>query len=355
MEHIILALNPGSTSTKFGVYKNDISVFEHTLRHSTEDLEKYDKVYDQFEFRKNAILDYLNNIKFDLKTLSAVVGRGGGLKPIAGGTYAINEEMLKDLREAKRGEHASNLGGIIANELAQSLGIQSFIADPPVVDELCDLARLTGLKGYERESKFHALNQKAVAKRFSKEKNKKYEDINLIVAHLGGGISVGAHEKGMVVDVNDAYTGDGSYSPERCGGLPTGVILDLSFSGKYSKRDVVKMLVGAGGVNSYLGINDMREVSKRYLEGDHEAKMVYEGMIYQISKDIGAMATVLSGKVDQIILTGGIAYDNDFVSIIKDRTQHISDITVYPGEDELEALSNSALGVLNGEYVAKEY
>lgn len=355
MNYLILTLNPGSTSTKFGVYNNESPVFEHTLRHSLDELKQFERINDQFELRKTAILEYMQEINFDMNSLSVVIGRGGGLKPIPGGTYVVDSDVLKDLSEAKRGEHASNLGGIIADAISREFHIPAYIADGPAVDELCDLARVSGLKGHERESKFHALNQKAVGRRFAKEKGQPYNDLNLIVAHLGGGISVGAHEKGRIIDVFDALLGDGAFSPERAGGLPTGVIMDLCLSGKYSKRDIIKMLVGGGGVQSYLGTTDMRDVSSRVEQGDSDAAKIYEAMAYQVSKDIGSMSTVLKGQIDQIILTGGITHDKKMVSLISERCAHLADITVYPGEDELEALAECAYGVMTGEIQPKIY
>ncbi|SHI85754.1 butyrate kinase [Dethiosulfatibacter aminovorans DSM 17477] len=351
----ILAINPGSTSTKFGVYSNEELVFEKTLRHDVEELKNFEKIIDQLDFRKNSILNCLSEAKIELSELDAVVGRGGAMEPVLGGTYEVNERMLTDTRVARRGEHASNLGAHIAKDIAGIYGIPSFIVDPPAVDEMCDLARITGVDGFERESKFHALNQKAVAKRFSKEIEKDYDSLNLIVAHLGGGISVGAHEKGKIIDVNDAFTGDGPFSPERAGGLPTNVVMKLCLSGKYSKNDIVKMLVGKGGYVSYLGTNDGRKVSEMIDAGDEKAKLIYEAMAYQIAKSIASNAAVLKGNVDAIIITGGLAYDERFVETIKERINFIAPIIVYPGEDELLALTQGALRVLRKEEEVKVY
>ena len=355
MELKILAINPGSTSTKFAVYSNEKPLFEETIRYSSEELSGFEKIIEQLDFRKNSIINYLKNINFDMESISAVVGRGGGLDPIAGGTYSVNERMLTDTRIAKRGEHASNLGAHIANDIAKNLNVPAYIVDPPAVDEMCDVARITGLKGYERESKFHALNQKSVSIRYAKEAGKSYEDLNVIVAHLGGGISIGAHKKGKVIDVNDALLGDAPFSPERTGALPTGVVIELCMSGKHSKKDIIKMLVGNGGFMSHLGTNDGREVSELADKGDEKAKLIIEAMAYQVSKQIGSNAAVLKGAVDGIIITGGLAYDDKIVGLIRESVGFIAPVTVYPGEDELLALTQGALRVLTMEEELKIY
>lgn len=351
----ILAINPGSTSTKIAIYDDEKPVLETTLRHPAEEINKYDKIYDQYEFRKNVILDTLNEKGINLTKLNAVVGRGGLLKPIKGGTYAVNEKMLEDLKVGVLGEHASNLGGILAHEIASKLNIPSFIVDPVVVDEMEDVARISGMPEIERKSIFHALNQKAVARRAAKEKEKTYEEMNLVVAHLGGGISVGAHEKGRVIDVNNALDGEGPFSPERSGGLPVGDLAKLCFSGKYALDDIKKKIKGKGGLVAYLGTNDGREVVKMIENGDEKAELVYKAMAYQVAKEIGSCAAVLKGKVDAIVITGGIAYDNMFVSWIKERVGFIADVLVYPGEDEMIALAEGGLRVLRGEEKAQEY
>ncbi|WP_409227820.1 butyrate kinase [Gudongella sp. SC589] len=351
----LLVINPGSTSTKIGVYENEKLLFEETLRHDVDVISKFDKIIDQFQFRMDIIMEALEKNNIEVESLHAVVGRGGLLKPIEGGTYEVNEEMLKDLKEFKRGEHASNLGAILAYEIAKTGNGRAFIVDPVVVDELQDVARISGLKEIERISILHALNQKAVARRYAKEKNMKYSDLNLIVAHLGGGISVGAHRKGRVVDVGNALDGEGSFSPERTGGLPVGDLIKLCFSGKYTLEQVKKMIVGNGGIVSYLGTNDGREVVRRIEDGDEYAKLIYRAMAYQVAKDIGACAAVLKGDVDQILITGGIAYDDMFTGWIKEMVGYISGVTVYPGEDELEALAEGGLRVLRNEEAPKVY
>ena len=351
----ILAVNPGSTSTKIAIYDNEKEVFEMTLRHSNEEIDKYEKISDQYDFRKDVILTALNDNGINLTKLSAVVGRGGLLKPIKGGTYAVNEKMLVDLKEAVRGEHASNLGGMIASEIANHLNIPSFIVDPVVVDEMQAVARISGMPEIERISIFHALNQKAVARRYADENHKRYDEINLIVAHLGGGISVGAHEKGQIIDVNNALDGEGPFSPERSGGLPVGDLAKMCFSGKYTHADIKKLIKGKGGLVAYLGTNDGRDVVKMIENGDENAKLVFEAMAYQVAKEIGSCAAVLKGNVDGIILTGGLAYGELLTSWIKKRVEFISEVTIYPGEDEMIALAQGGLRVLRKEEEALIY
>lgn len=351
----ILVINPGSTSTKIAIYDNEKQVFEETLRHSNEELEKFENLFDQFEFRKNIILEILNEKGINLTKLSAVVGRGGLLKPIAGGTYGVNDKMLQDLKVGVLGEHASNLGGVIANEIASQLNIPSFIVDPVVVDEMEDVARVSGMPEIERKSIFHALNQKAVARRLAKDLGKPYEELNIIVAHLGGGVSVGAHKDGRVIDVNNALDGEGPFSPERAGGLPVGDLAKLCFSGKYTLPEIKKRIKGNGGLVAYLGTNDGREVQKMIANGDTNAELIFKAMAYQVAKEIGSCAAVLEGKVDGIILTGGIAYDDIFTKWVSDRVDFISKVHIYPGEDELIALAEGGLRVLRGEEEAKEY
>ena len=350
-----LIINPGSTSTKIGVFEDETLLFEETLRHTTEEISQFATIVDQKDFRKKIITDLLASKNFDMKSLNMVVGRGGMLKPIPGGTYAVTDELLHDLVIGKQGQHASNLGGILAREIGDSLGIPSFIVDPVVVDELAPVARYSGVPELPRTSVFHALNQKAVAKRYAKEIGKPYESLRLIVVHMGGGVSVGAHLNGKVVDVFNALDGDGAFSPERAGAVPSGALIKMCFSGKYTEKEVYSKIVGKGGFNAYLGTNDMREVTKRANEGDEQAKAAKEAFLYQVSKNIGSMATVLYGKVDQIILTGGIAYGKDVCESIQERCGFIAPFTVYPGEDELLALAQGGLRVMKGEEEAKQY
>lgn len=354
MSYKILIINPGSTSTKIGVYEDEAQLMEETLRHSTEEIAQYATIYDQKDFRKSVILDVLKEKGVDLNDIDVVVGRGGLLKPIPGGTYETTPELLEDLKIGKQGQHASNLGGILAKEIASEINVPSYIVDPVVVDELQDVARLSGHPLFPRTSIFHALNQKAVAKRYAKESDKAYEDLNLIVVHMGGGVSVGAHQKGAIIDVANALDGDGPFSPERSGGLPTGALVKLCFSGEYTQAEIEKMLNGNGGFNAYLGTNDMRDVVKM-AETDKKAKLVMDAFHYQLVKEIGSMAVVLKGKVDQIILTGGIAYNAITQDAIKEATEWIAPITIYPGEDELLALAQGALRVMSGEEKAMVY
>lgn len=344
-----LIINPGSTSTKIGVFEDETLLFEETLRHSTEEIAQYASIVDQKDFRKQIILDLLNKKDFDINSLQVVVGRGGMLKPIPGGTYAVSDELLEDLKIGKQGQHASNLGGILAREIADSIGVPSYIVDPVVVDELMPTARYSGVPELPRTSVFHALNQKAVAKRYAKEKGVSYESLNLIVVHMGGGVSVGAHEKGRVIDVFNALDGDGAFSPERAGGVPSGALIKMCFSGQYTEKEVYKKVVGGGGFNAYLGTNDMRDVAKMVENGDTHAAEIREAFILQVTKDIGSMACVLKGKVDQIIVTGGIAYNKSIVDEMQERAGFVAPFTVYPGEDELLALTQGALRVINGE------
>ena len=303
-----LIINPGSTSTKIGVFEDETLLFEETLRHSTEEIGRFANIVEQKDFRKNIITDLLRSKEFDIKSLNVIVGRGGMLKPIPGGTYAVTEELLEDLKKGVQGQHASNLGGILAKEIGDSIGVPSYIVDPVVVDELMPIARYSGVPELPRVSIFHALNQKAVAKRYAKEIGKPYESLRLVVVHMGGGVSVGAHENGRVIDVFNALDGDGAFSPERAGGVPNGALIKMCFSGKYTEKEVYGKMVGKGGFNAYLGTNDMREVTKRADEGDEKAAEAKQAFLLQVAKDIGSMACVLNGKVDQIIVTGGIAY-----------------------------------------------
>ncbi len=350
-----LIINPGSTSTKIGVFEDETLLFEETLRHSTEEISQYASIVDQKDFRKKIITDLLEKKEFDVNSLNVVVGRGGMLKPIPGGTYAVTDTLLEDLKIGKQGQHASNLGGILAREIADSIGAPSFIVDPVVVDELAPVARYSGVPELPRKSVFHALNQKAVAKRYAKEQGVPYESLNLIVVHMGGGVSVGAHENGMIVDVFNALDGDGAFSPERAGGVPSGDLIKMCFSGNYTEKEVYSKIVGKGGFNAYLGTNDMRDVVKRANEGDTMAAEVKDAFIYQVAKDMGSMACVLKGKVDQIIVTGGIAYNAVVIDALKERAGFIAPFTVYPGEDELLALAQGAIRVLTGEEKSMEY
>ena len=343
-----LIINPGSTSTKIGVFEDETLLFEETLRHSTEEIARYASIVEQKDFRKDIIVNLLKEKEFDIHSLNVIVGRGGMLKPISGGTYPVTDALLADLKVGVQGQHASNLGGILAREIADSIGVPSYIVDPVVVDELMPEARYSGVPELPRVSIFHALNQKAVAKRYAKETGK-------VVVHMGGGVSVGAHKSGQVVDVFNALDGDGAFSPERAGGVPSGSLIKMCFSGQYSQAEVYKKVVGGGGFNAYLGTNDMRDVDKLADGGDEKAKVIRDAFILQVAKDMGSMACVLGGAVDQIIITGGIAYDQYVVEGLKEKAGWIAPITVYPGEDELLALAQGALRVMNGEESAMTY
>jgi butyrate kinase len=352
----ILAINPGSTSTKIAVYKNTETVFLKTLRHSTEELDQFEKITDQYEYRKSMILDQLKEAEIRIDLIRAVVGRGGLVKPIPSGVYEVNEAMKADLMNSPMGEHASNLGGLIADDIAKSLPeARAFIADPVVVDELCDVARYSGHPELPRTSIFHALNQKAVARAHARSIMKKYEDLNLIVAHLGGGVSVGAHDKGRVIDVNQALDGEGPFSPERTGTLPAGPLVRLAFSGKYTQKEIMKMIKGNGGMAAYTGSNNAYEIELKAADGDAESKEVFEAMAFQVAKEIGAMSTVLKGDVDGILITGGVANSKWFVNMVIERVYKIGPVHVYPGEDEMSALAMNGLSVIKGEIVPSIY
>jgi butyrate kinase len=349
-EELLLAINPGSTSTKIAVFRNTKEVFLKNIKHSSEEIDGFERITDQYEFRKNIILKELTNAEIEINNIQIIMARGGLVKPIKSGVYEVNEAMMNDLRIGILGQHASNLGGLIANDIAKSLpNARAFIADPVVVDELEDIARLSGHPLIERVSIFHALNQKAIARQHARAVAQTYEALNLIVAHLGGGISVGAHYQGRVIDVNQALDGDGPYSPERSGSLPVGELVRLCFSGKYTENEIQKMITGRGGLVGYLDTNDAYDVEKRFMAGDQKAKLIYEGMAYQVAKEIGAMSTVLKGKVDAILLTGGIAYGKPFVDLLNERIRHISPVYIYPGEDEMRALAMNGLMVMKGE------
>jgi len=349
MTYRILTINPGSTSTKIAIFENETNVFQKNIKHSVEELSKFDSIASQYEFRKHKVLEVLKENHQEINKIDCIVGRGGLLKPITSGIYEVNEDMIHDLHNPPMGEHACNLGGLIASDIAKMLkGVNAYIADPVVVDELEEVARISGHPKFKRVSIFHALNQKAVARRYAKEKNRKYEDCNLIVAHLGGGVSVGAHKKGKVIDVNNALDGEGPFSPERAGTLPVGQLAKLCFSGEYKLAEVKQMITGKGGFAAYLGTNDALEVEKK-AETDPYFSLISNAMAYQIAKSIGEMAVVLDGKVDVIILTGGIAYDEKFCAYIEEKTKFIAPIKRYPGEDEMQALAMNGLRIMNKE------
>lgn len=353
---LILAVNPGSTSTKFAVFEEENLLFEKTLRHSAQELEPFKKITDQFHFRKDLIVKELTVRGIDFSRILVIVGRGGLVKPIESGIYEVNDRMKQDLEAGIMGEHASNLGGLIADDIASALpGAKAYIVDPVVVDELQPVARLSGHPAINRLSIFHALNQKAVARIYAASVGRKYEDLNLIIAHMGGGVSVGAHRKGRVVDVNNALNGDGPFSPERSGGLPSGQLIDLCFSGNYSHQEMKSMVTGKGGMVAYLGTNNFVEVCSRAEKMDTEAILIRDALAYQIAREIGAMAAVLAGEVDAIILTGGLAYQDEHVKRIEKMVRFIANVYVFPGEDEIKALAFNGLLALEGKIDIKVY
>jgi len=350
----ILVINPGSTSTKVGVYNGKEKVIIKKIDHKTSELENFDKITDQFEYRLKMIFDFLDEEGIHTSTLRAVVGRGGLLRPMPGGTYLVTDKMIEDLKKGIQGEHASNLGGILAKGIADKEGIVAFIVDPVAVDEFENIARISGIPEIKRKSLLHALNIKAVSHRAAEELGKNIGDLNFVVAHLGGGISVAAAEKGRVIDVNNANE-MGPFSPERTGSLPVGDLVKMCFSGKYTHREIKEKLKGKGGLVAYLGTNDAREVEEKINNGDEKAKLVFDAMAYQIAKEIGAMAAVLKGKVDNIIITGGLAHSKLLTDKIKSMLEFIAPLLVYPGEDELEALNEGALRVIEGKEKEKIY
>jgi len=350
-----LVINPGSTSTKLGVFENEKMVVEETIRHTRGETEKFDSIVDQKEMRLALVEEMLRAKGIALSSFDAVVGRGGLVEPIDSGVYLVNDRMLHDLVHSTAASHASSLGGIIAAELGRRIGRPAYVVDPVVVDEMDPYAKLSGMPGIERRSVFHALNQKTVARRCAAEMGRQYEDCRLIVAHMGGGITVGAHRYGRVIDVNDGLAGEGPFSPERTGGIPAEPLIRMCFSGAYTEKELIDRVTRGGGMGAYLGTNDLRACERLIKEGDDYAALVLESMAYQVSKEIGAMVAVLEGRVDAIVLTGGLAYSNRFTGAIKNRVSLIAPVRVYPGEDELRALASGALRVLRGEEQAKEY
>lgn len=352
----ILAINPGSTSTKIAVFENSKALLVKTLRHSSEELKSFKTIADQYEFRKKIILDELSSSGFDIACLDAIVGRGGLLKPILSGVYEVNDRMKEDLIKGIQGQHASNLGGLIADEIAKMIPkAKAYIADPVVVDELSDEARITGHPIFKRVSIFHALNQKAIARTHARAIGRPYEELNFVIAHLGGGISIGAHYKGRVIDVNNALDGAGPMSPERSGSLPAGPLADLCFSGKYTLAQVRKMISGEGGLMAHLGTNQAYEVEKMAEQGDAKAKLIQDAMCYQIAKWIGSMATVLKGEVHGILITGGMANNKYLCDYVREMVSYIAPVFIYPGEDEMSALATNGLMVLEGEITPRIY
>lgn len=352
----ILAINPGSTSTKIAIFEDDHMVSEIGLDHPVEQMNKFPNTFSQLDFRLGVIKDYLKKNNYDINKLDAVVGRGGYLHPIEAGTYIVNDAICHDLEIALNGDHAANLGGLLARKIADEVGCPAYIVDPTAVDELQDVARLSGMPEIKRVSKVHALNMRAVSREYAKSIGKKFEDLNLIVAHMGGGCTTGCFRKGRMIDMFNGLDGDGAFAPTRSGAVPVGDLIKLCYSGKYPTVDaMMKRAVGDAGIAAYLGTADMREVDKMIENGDKKAKLVKDAFIYQHAKDIGSLAVVLKGQVDAIILTGGIAYGKDVTDAIADYVGWIAKVVVIPGEREMIALAQGALRVLNGEEEAKIY
>ncbi len=352
---LLLIINPGSTSTKIAVYDGEREVLSENIAHPAEELAPYARIVDQKGFRKDIVLEVLRKKGLEPKDLAAVVGRGGLLRPIPSGVYRVDERMLEDLFAGVQGEHASNLGGLIADEIARPLGIPAFIVDPVVVDELDDWARLSGVPEIRRRSIFHALNHKYTARLAARRLGKAYEALDLVVCHLGGGVTVGAHRHGRVVDVNNGLNGEGPITPERAGTVPAGDLVALACSGKHTEPELKKKLTGRGGMVAHLGTNDMRETLKRVAAGDKQAALVFEAMVLTVAKQIGACAAVLKGRVDGIVLTGGLAHAAEFIDGIKDHVAFLAPIFVFPGENEMAALAEAGRRVLGGEDEARTY
>jgi butyrate kinase len=351
----ILVINLGSTSTKIAVSKSGEMLFTESVNHPAEELKQYTTIIDQYELRKKTILDVVANKGLSLDEIDCVASRGGNMKPIPGGIYEICPAMIDDMKSGKFGQHPNMCGGIVAYNLGQERNIPALTVDPPTVDEMCVSARYSGIPQIKRQSSFHALNQKATARKIAARLEKEYDDVNLIVAHLGGGISVGAHRKGKVIDVNNALDGDGPFSPERAGTLPVGDFAKLCFSGDYSREQVLRLVQGGGGLVAYLGTTSGLEIEKRISEGDALAAEIFEAMSYQVAKEIGACAAVLQGKVDAIALTGSLAYSQRLTESLKEKVSFIAQVLLDPGENEMEALAAGAMRYFNGEEQLSHY
>lgn len=354
-EFRLLIINPGSNSTQVGVFDDERCIFDKEIVHAPEELDNYSRVVEQSAFRKHQILELLDYQGINISKLSAVCGKGGLLRPIEGGTYKVNEPMLYDLKTGQYGEHVSNLGGIIAHEIASGLNIDSFIVDPVVVDELDDIARYSGIPEIQRKSIFHALNHKAAARKAAVDLNSSYQEINLIVIHVGKGITIGAHQKGKVIDVNNGLDGDGPFTMERSGSVPIGDFLKLCFSKEYTYEQLFKKVVGNGGIKGYLGKGNLHELENKVKSGDTYARKIYEAMAYQIAKEIGSLSTVLSGEVHGIVFTGLLGKESLLTELIMKRVKWIADIMIYPGDNEIQALNEGVLRVLRNEEDFKIY
>ena len=351
----ILVINPGSTSTKLAIYENEAVRFQESIRHDSGEFDQCAKTLDQKPIRLKYVHDFLSRSGICKGALSAVVGRGGLIQPIDSGTYLVNEKMKRDLMDDFASVHASSLGGLIAADIGEEYGVPAYVVDPVVVDEMEPYARLTGFPGVERKCAFHALNAKAAARKCAAELKMNYEDGRFVVAHMGGGITVGAHRYGRVIDVNDAIAGEGAFSPERCGGVPLEPVIDMCFSARLEKKAMMAIINKRGGMLAYLGTNDLTRVEKMIRDGDEYAALVVDSMAYQVSKEIGAMIAALEGRANAIILTGGLAYSVRFTGAIKQRVDHLAKVFTYPGEDEMSALNMGALRVLRGTQKLLEY
>ncbi len=355
----ILTINPGSTSTKvavFHVVKDKTKrIAKATIRHDATTMLKFENLAEQLPFRQGVVVEFLHEYDIELSSIDGFIGRGGLLRPLESGLYRVNEAMISELTSNTHGEHASNLGGLIAHALAEQVDKDAYIADPVVVDEMEDVARFSGLNGVERQSLFHALNQKAVARTYSEEAGIPYEKLHLIIAHLGGGISVGYHKLGKVVDVNNALDGDGPMSPERSGTLPVRSVVEMCFEGHQTKEEILKLVKGYGGMFSYLNTKDAESVSDMLADNRVEAIRVVDAMVYQIAKEIGALHAATRGQLDAIILTGGLAYNQDIIQPLIETIDHLGDINIYPGENELESLAFNMRAYLEGRITAREY
>ena len=353
---IILVINPKNTSSKIAVYKDSNICFLKTIKYTDEELAACGSIPGQLEMRKNAILKELRENDINVNKLSIVIARGGLIKPVKSGVYEVNDLMRQDLLKGVMGSHATNLGGLIAADIAAMTNARALIADPVVVDELEEVARISGHPLFERKSIFHALNQKVVARKFAKSNNVKYEDLQLLVVHAGGGgISVGAHKNGRVIDVNQAFDGDGPFAMERSGTLPAGDLVNLCFSGKHSREEIMEMITAKGGLYGYLGTNSISIIEKRLSEGDEKAAFIMYAMAYQLAKEIGAMCTTLDGRPDAILLSGDLFHNSDFTQKLSAKIEKIGPVSVYPDENELDALAINAMGVMKGEIDVIEY
>ena len=352
----ILVVNPGSTSTKIAVFEDEKPTLLRNITHTAEELSNFDDINEQQDFRHQLVLDELQRSGIPME-FDAVIGRGGLVKPISGGVYEINQQMVNDTQHGSvMHNHACNLGCLIAFEIAQNIPhCRAFIADPGVVDELTPLARISGSPLMPRICIWHALNQRAIARRYARSIGKEYEDLNLIICHLGGGISVAAHEHGQAIDANNALDGEGTFSPERAGSLPAADLIRLCFSGKYTEKQLLKHIAGQAGLTAHLGTNDMREILRRIKNGDEKAQLLVDAMLYHTAKQIAAEAAVLCGQIDAILITGGMAHSDYIVSELRRRIGFLAPVYTFPGENEMEALAMNALAVLQGKRKAKVY